>query len=652
MNERRPTIDPPGAMQLVELVENFLESEAAPGQPDPKLRYRIRVAANLLRIARREMEQLPSLEVDRDGNAVAPGLIAAVGSLREFALDLKEGRRSITDPETFDLALRQVEAKLAVASPEVLRQLPTPSVSEFHAPDAPAPSVAEPAASRRREPMQRREGALSLGERLRQTAKVLGDAVAVRTIRGLDQYDEMSWTELDRQSEHLARRLLALGVEERPATVVLITRDAVRHAVYAYGAWKAGQTVLCLSPGLGSAEGQAILSRLGRTITLGAQVPWDTGEWLADELPPPGPVAPLEDRVAAPMLLITTGGSTGIPKLVDVIGPGLFVPGDFLGGLGTALKRRPRAKAFIMTPLSHGAGAATAYMATFEECEMTSLEKFDPETALWAIDRFKLEQITLVPTMMHRMLRSPAFDPARLESIRSLCHTGMQCDPEDKQAWMDAIGAEKVVEVWGSTESVGHAVIAGDEWITHRGSVGRPVNCRVRILDPAGNDLPVGEVGEIFVQPLVGSVDPDTKYFNSKQRMKSNNGYVSFGDLGRLDADGYLYIAGRTDDLIITGGANVYPDELEVLIRRLPGVADCVVVAKPHDDLGQSVHAVVAMEQGVAPPGLEELRQALTGKISAYKLPRSVEYVPVIQRTDAGKVRRKSYRPQGQGTPA
>jgi bile acid-coenzyme A ligase len=648
MKDSSPKIDPPCAMQLVEIVERFLESEAAPGQPDPKLRYRLRVAANLLKIARREIDQLPNLEVDRDGYAVAPGLIAAVGSLNAFAADLREGRRSLTDPETFALALRQVEAKLSVASPEVLRQSPTPSASEYTPPEKPLPASPDTTPPKaRREPMQRREGALSLGERLRQTAKVLGDAVAVRTIRGVEQYDEMSWRELDRQSEHLAHSLLSLGVDERPATIVLITRDAVRHAVYAYGAWKAGQTILCLSPGLGSTEGQAILSRLGRTITLGAKVDWDTGEWLADEHAPDGVVVPpLEDRVAAPMLLITTGGSTGIPKLVDVIGAGLFVPGDFLGGLGTALKRRPRAKAFIMTPLSHGAGAATAYMATFEECEMTSLEKFDPETALWAIERFELEQVTLVPTMMHRMRQSPTFSPGRLRSIRSLCHTGMQCDPVDKEAWMNAVGPDKVVEVWGSTESVGHAVIAGDEWLTHRGSVGRPVNCRVRILDPDGNDLPVGEVGEIFVQPLVGSVDPDTKYFNSKQRMKSNNGYVSFGDLGRLDDEGYLYIAGRTDDLIITGGANVYPDELEVLIRRLPGVADCVVVARFHEDLGQSVHAVISLEPGAQELTLDDLRRQLSGQISAFKLPRSVEFVPAIQRTDAGKVRRKSYRPQ------
>ncbi len=491
--------------------------------------------------------------------------------------------------------------------------------------------------------MQIRPGEVSMGARLRQSAKALGDAVAVRSVRGIDDYSELSWKALDERSERLAAKLLGLHVLEEPATIVLITRDAVQHAIYAYAAWKAGQAILCLSPGLGSEEGRAILSRLGRTLTLGAKLEWDTGVWVDGE-DLPAFTSSLQDRVANPMLLITSGGSTGIPKLIDVIGRGAFKPGDFLGGLGTALKRRPRAKAFVMTPLSHGAGAATAYMATFEECEMTSLERFDPEAALWAIDKFELEQITMVPTMMHRMLRSPRFDPARLQSIRSLCHTGMHCDPKDKEAWMDAIGAEKVLEVWGSTESVGHAVIAGDEWKMHRGSVGRPVNCRVRIVSMEGDDLPIGEVGEIFVQPLVGTVNPDTKYFGSKQKMKSNNGYVSFGDLGSLDADGYLYVAGRTDDMIITGGANVYPDELEILIRRLPGVADCVVVGRPHSDLGQSVHAVLAMQKGAAPMNIDGLRRALAGQISAYKMPRSMQIVDEISRTDAGKVRRKSFR--------
>jgi len=119
---------------------------------------------------------------------------------------------------------------------------------------------------------------------------------------------------------------------------------------------------------------------------------------------------------------------------------------------------------------------------------------------------------------------------------------------------------------------------------------------------------------------------------------------VSFGDLGRLDADGYLYIAGRTDDMIITGGANVYPDELEILIRRLPGVSDCVVVPKPDPDLGQRVHAVISLEPSAPQFTIEGLRNQLTDQVSAYKMPRSLEFVAEIARTDAGKVRRKSYR--------
>jgi bile acid-coenzyme A ligase len=485
---------------------------------------------------------------------------------------------------------------------------------------------------------------LSMAARLRQSAAVLGDAIAARSIRGIDDFSEISWRELDRKSDRVAAALLRMDVEARRATVLLLTRNAVDHAVYAYGAWKAGQTVLCLPPGLGATEGQAILSRLGRTISAGAEVEWDKGERLRLTEDSGTPGAELNDRVANPMLLVATGGSTGIPKLVDVLGIGQFVPGAFLGGLNTALKRRARAKAFIMTPLSHGAGSATAYMAMFEECEVTSLEKFDAEVSLWAIERFALEQLTIVPTMMHRMLKSANFASERLRSIRSIVHTGGHADSKDKEAWMNAIGPEKVVEVWGSSESVGHAVIDGNEWLAHRGSVGKPVNCRMRIVDAGGKDLPVGEIGEIFVQPLIPKVDLDRKYYGSTQRMRSLDGYVSFGDLGYVDADGYLYIAGRTDDLIITGGANVYPDEVEIPVRRLPGVADCVVVGRPHPELHQSVHAVICMEPGAAPMTVDELRTRLNGELSAYKLPRSVEYRSEMPRTDAGKIRRSSYR--------
>lgn len=486
---------------------------------------------------------------------------------------------------------------------------------------------------------------LTMGARLRQSAKALGDAVVFRSVKGIDNYREISWRDLDQKSDTIAQSLLAMEVAENPATVLLLTRDAVDHSVLAYGAWKAGQTILCLPPGIGAAEGRAILSRIGRTIAVGAEVPWYEGEALAkpadviSSLP-----ADMADPVSDPLMLVATGGSTGVPKLVDVLGAGLFTPGAFLGGLNSALKRLPRARSFIMTPLSHGAGAATSYMATFEEGQVTTLERFDPEVALWAIEKFQLEQITTVPTMMHRMLASEGFKTRNLDSIRSLVHTGGHIDPDDKEAWIARIGAEKVLEVWGSSESVGHAVIAGDEWLRHRGSVGKPVNCHVSIVDEEGKEVPQGAIGEIFVQPLIPRVNLERKYYKSDLRMKSLNGYVSFGDLGYLDEGGYLYIAGRVDDLIITGGANVYPDEVEILIRRLPGVEDCVVVGKPHRDLGIAVHAVISLKPGATEMSIDELRAVLTGELSAYKLPRSVEYRSELPRTDAGKIRRKNYR--------
>src|SRR6185312_2946532 len=130
--------------------------------------------------------------------------------------------------------------------------------------------------------MARRDGLVSLGERLRQTAGELESMVAVRSIQAVEEFREITWGSLNEKSELLAAHLLRMGVSERQATIVLITRDAVQHAIYAYGAWKAGQTVLCLSPGLGSSEGSAILGRLGRTISFGARKDWDTSEHVDD----------------------------------------------------------------------------------------------------------------------------------------------------------------------------------------------------------------------------------------------------------------------------------------------------------------------------------------------------------------------------------
>jgi bile acid-coenzyme A ligase len=342
------------------------------------------------------------------------------------------------------------------------------------------------------------------------------------------------------------------------------------------------------------------------------------------------------------MLLFASSGSTGIPKIINPFGPGCFKPGQFLGGLGKVVRRDSRRKTFTCTPLNHGAGSAGMYLGLFDGSEMTSIARFDPDVALWAIKEFGVHSVGLVPTMMARMMRSSRFDAEHIASLQTVSHTGGICSPAVKRAWIDLVGPERIVEIYGSAESVGHTVITGTEWLEHPGSQGKPVNCELSILDEDGKPVPTGTVGEVFVKPLASEVDLDHKYLSDTLRMRQRGDLVSVGDLGYVDDDGYLYVVGRADDLIITGGVNVYPDEVEDVLRAVPGVVDCVVVPVPDEERGQSVHAVVALGPGIE-LSADQLLDAMRSRISSYKLPRTIEIVPEIDRSEAGKVRRKKY---------
>jgi bile acid-coenzyme A ligase len=485
---------------------------------------------------------------------------------------------------------------------------------------------------------------IPMGNRLRDIAGTFQSEVAVRTVWAIDEYREISWEELDRRSDSVAAALLRTEADTRPATVLLMTRDAVDHAIGTYGAWKLGLSVVPLTPSVGSVEGTQILKDLDRVIAIGESVDWASPEHIPlDDAPATEEelerLRELAEKpvVPDPMLIIPSSGSTGVPKLIDPVGKGCFTPGKFLGGLGGALNRTERRRSLICSPLNHGAGSVGLYMSLFEGGEVTSLDRFDPDAALWTI-----KTVGLVPTMMARMLESPRFNQEHLASLSSMSHTGGICSPEIKMAWMDMLGPEKVTEIYGSTESVGHCVINGKEWLDHRGSQGRPVNCELSIQDADGNHLAAGEVGEVFVKPLVESVDVEHKYKNPNLKMRTRGEYVSVGDMGYVDEEGYLYVVGRVDDLIITGGANVYPDEVEIVIRTMPGVEDCVVVPRVDPDLGQAVHAVVSLRG--SGPTADEIHDYLASRLTPYKVPRSIEIVDHIDRTDAGKVRRKSYR--------
>jgi bile acid-coenzyme A ligase len=288
-------------------------------------------------------------------------------------------------------------------------------------------------------------------------------------------------------------------------------------------------------------------------------------------------------------------------------------------------------------PLYHNAPFATSFLALLYGNHVILLPKFDATAALDAIENYRVDYTNVVPTMMLRMWRAIQDRPSAydLSSLQTMWHMAAPCPGWLKQAWIDLIGPEKLFELYGGTEQQVTTTINGTEWLQHRGSVGRPKPGSMKILDSDGVEVSTGELGEIFMR-----ADKATyRYLGAEPRVR--DGWESLGDMGSFDADGYLYLSDRRTDMILSGGANVYPAEVEAAIMQHPEVASAVVVGLPDEDLGQRVHAVVQSESDLT---TEELGQFVADHLVRYKVPRSFRVVREPLRDDAGKVRRSAVR--------
>ena len=222
-------------------------------------------------------------------------------------------------------------------------------------------------------------------------------------------------------------------------------------------------------------------------------------------------------------------------------------------------------------------------------------------------------------------------------SLTSVAHTAAPMAAWLKRAWIDAFGPDHVWEAYGATEGLARTWIGGREWLEKPGSVGKATGgARFRILGPAGEELPPGVEGEIYAMPPGG---PGSSYrYIGAERRATADGWETVGDVGWLDADGYLFLADRRADLIISGGVNVWPAEVEAAVLRHPAVRSCAVVGRPDDDLGQRVHAVVEADDAAL--DLASLRAFLAAHLSRDKHPRSLEVRSAPARDDAGKARK------------
>jgi acyl-coenzyme A synthetase/AMP-(fatty) acid ligase len=391
------------------------------------------------------------------------------------------------------------------------------------------------------------------------------------------------------------------------------------------------------------------LGKIERRISVGGAIP---GFERYEDAVAPFPATPLADeREGASMLY--SSGTTGRPKGVrpplplDLPGTGAVVLGvlaftTFFGLVEDDVYLCPgplyHAAPLAFTALQHRIGATGLVM-----------DRFAPERALAYIEKHRVTTSQWVPTHFVRMLKLPEDVRKRydLSSLKIAIHAAAPCPIPVKEAMIEWLGP-KVVEYYAGTEG-GGTLIRSEEWLAHRGSVGRHwAGGKVHILDDQGNEVtePGVDGGIYFEAPE----DPQARFRYHKDDAKTASTYhgrlFTLGDVGHVDADGYLYLTDRRSHMIISGGVNIYPQEVENCLATHPKIDDVAVIGVPHEDMGEEVKAVVQLAPGVAPsPELaDELIAWVRGRIAHYKAPRSIDFVDDLPRLENGKIYKRMLR--------
>ncbi|MCL4743974.1 MAG: AMP-binding protein [Burkholderiaceae bacterium] len=349
-----------------------------------------------------------------------------------------------------------------------------------------------------------------------------------------------------------------------------------------------------------------------------------------------------------------TSGTTGRPKGVRRLPPAPEFAArqadDAARLYRTVFALDADSRALLCAPLYHSAPASYLANASQVGSTLYLVPRFDAQETLALIERERISHAYLVPTMFQRMLRLPAEVRARydLSSMRFVISTGSPCLAEVKRAMIDWWGPV-ISECYASSETGYATFIDSADWLAHPGSVGRALGeATVRVLDDDGTALPAGAVGTIHVhQPAY----PDFTYIGNDEarRRIERDGLVSVGDMGWFDAQGYLYISDRKSDMVISGGVNIYPAEIEATLAAMPEVADCAVFGIPDEEFGEALAAAVQLREGRSADA-DAVRAFLRARIAGYKVPRLIEFHASLPREDTGKIfKRKLRDPHWQG---
>jgi len=454
-----------------------------------------------------------------------------------------------------------------------------------------------------------------------------------------------SWAALDSRSSFAAARLLEEGVSTG-GLVAIAARNDIDFFISVLAAYKTGGIPMPLSSRLTARERREILAVAQPEVLIGFDSvgeSWPAKRCLDGLWSKSADFAPHIERVPNELAVVspswkapTSGGSTGRPKVI------VATDGAAINRAGTAgMMMRKSGCVCIPGPMYHNAPFSYAIRAiTFGNTLVTSSKRFASELTLKMVADTKSYWLLLVPTMMHRILRDQNRREEALDSLECMWHVGAKCPAWVKDGWIRWLGPDRVFELYAGTEAQAIASISGSEWLRHRESVGRVTVGEISIRDDHGVPLPHGVTGEIFMRPRAGRLT--YRYIGARAKV-IDGGWESLGDIGHFDTDGYLYVSDRLTDMIVTGGANVYPAEVEAAIEETEGVIAAVVVGIADDEFGSVVAAVVQVAEQTEVT-VERLLNDLGYRLARYKIPRFWRLTTTALRDDAGKVRRASWR--------
>jgi bile acid-coenzyme A ligase len=425
------------------------------------------------------------------------------------------------------------------------------------------------------------------------------------------------------------------GWEPGQGTVVSLPNgEGLVRAVLA--SWMLGTSPLILPPKATDLERKTLGAELGEAFT-NAFPFTEPGLTSALRGTPP----PFRGRLGVPEPNVTwhlpTGGTTGLPRLYPVI-PG---PSEALGVVRDVMRAAGWHRDSVQLsvgPLSHAAPLMTCMAGVTGGAHVVLPRRIHPVSLRSAVERFRPAWCQLTPHQMALLDANEQLWDALGSSLTAVLHTSAPCPDDVKRRWIDRLGGPSVFEMYSSTQVTGSTFCDGLEWLAHPGTVGRPFrSTEILIAGPDGKSLPPGEVGEVFMR------SPWTRMLGSEgSRLlrTRGEGFFSIGDTGRTDGDGYLYLAGRLDDVVLVNGANVNTREVESALLSHPAVADVVVVRRPDRLLGDVLHALVVPSDPADPPALPSLREHCRRLISAHKIPLTADVVDALPRSHAGKVER------------